>query len=191
MGAFASLQRSFQKPAPAPPSAQSAQTLHASAMKGAGQARASTRLATTLASALPSWASARKAKKPVYTPGKKCPSCWPKENKACDCFAAIGFCEPPTKLPEKSACDTLCPGCTEPTCKCPSDACWPGKALNETRDHTCECFAELGFCKEGEKPVYTPGKKCPTCWPKENKACMCFAALGFCDAPKQSTGVLV
>merc|ERR1712146_788984 len=85
-----------------------------------------------------------------------------------------------TKLPEKSACDTLCPGCTEPTCKCPADACWPGKGLNETRDHTCECFAELGFCKDGEKPVYTPGKKCPSCWPAENKACDCFAAIGFC-----------
>merc|ERR1712066_581383 len=52
---------------------------------------------------------------------------------------------------------------------------------SKTRDHTCECFAELGFCNPGEEPVYTRGKKCPSCWPKENKACMCFAAIGFCD----------
>jgi len=30
--------------------------------------------------------------KPVYKEGKECPSCWPPENHACDCFAAIGFC---------------------------------------------------------------------------------------------------
>jgi hypothetical protein len=29
----------------------------------------------------------------VYTPGEVCPSCWPPENKACDCFAAVGFCK--------------------------------------------------------------------------------------------------
>jgi hypothetical protein len=120
--------------------------------------------------------------KPVYTPGKKCPSCWPAENKACDCFAAIGFCEPPRKLPETSACQQICPHCTDPSCKC-DQGCWPGKSLNSTRDHTCECFAELGFCKDGEQPVYTPGKKCPTCWAKDNKACDCFAAIGFCEPP--------
>jgi len=123
-------------------------------------------------------------KEPVYTPGKKCPSCWPADNKACMCFAAIGFCEPPAKIPETSACSTICPHCTEPTCKC-DEGCWPGKGLNETRDHTCECFAQLGFCKAGEKPVYTPGKKCPSCWPAENKACDCFAAIGFCEPPAQ------
>merc|ERR1712118_554021 len=110
-------------------------------------------------------------KKPVYTPGKKCPSCWPPENKACMCFAAVGFSEPP--------------------CKGPAGACWPGKSLNATRDHTCECFAELGFCKEGEEPVYTPGKKCPTCWPKENTACMCFAAIGFCDKDDAASQMVV
>lgn len=126
---------------------------------------------------------------PVYTPGKKCPSCWDPKNKACDCFAAIGFCEPPAQLPTTSACSTICPGCTTPDCKCPAAACWPGKNLTATRDHTCECFAELGFCKAGEEPVYTTGKKCPTCWPKENTACMCFAALGFCD--KEQSQVVV
>lgn len=118
--------------------------------------------------------------KPVYTPGKECPSCWPAENKACMCFAAIGFCEPPPKLPTTSRCEKLCPGCDEPTCKCPSGACWPGHSLNQTSDHNCDCFAALGFCKSGQEPVYTPGQKCPSCWPAENKACMCFAALGFC-----------
>jgi len=59
---------------------------------------------------------------------------------------------------------------------------WTGAGLNATNDHTCECFAELGFCKEGEKPVYTPGKKCPSCWDPDNTACACFAAIGFCDA---------
>eukprot|EP00729_Bicosta_minor_P024645 gene24645-15431_t len=113
-------------------------------------------------------------KEPVYTPGKKCPDCWPKENTACDCFAAIGFCEPPAVLPKTSACSTICPGCTDPSCKCPAGACWPGTNLSHTPDHTCECFAELGFCKAGEKPVYTKGKKCPSCWPAENKACDCF-----------------
>merc|ERR1719305_142513 len=121
-----------------------------------------------------------RGEKPVYTPGKKCPSCWPPENKACMCFAAIGFCEPPVVLPKESQCSKICPGCDAPTCKCPKDACWPGKGLNQTNDHTCECFASLGFCKDGEKPVYTPGKKCPSCWPSDNKACMCFAAIGFC-----------
>jgi len=122
--------------------------------------------------------------KPVYTPGKECPSCWPPENKACMCFAAIGFCEPPKRLPETSRCKQLCPGCNDPKCKCPKGACWPGHSLNQTSDHNCDCFAELGFCKAGEEPVYTPGKKCPSCWPAENKACMCFAALGFCkDTP--------
>jgi len=121
---------------------------------------------------------------PVYSPGKECPSCWPAENKACMCFAAIGFCEPPPKLPETSRCAQLCPGCDEPTCKCPSSACWPGHGLNQTSDHNCDCFAQLGFCKAGEEPVYSPGKECPSCWPAENKACMCFAALGFCkDTP--------
>merc|ERR1711871_1812159 len=119
--------------------------------------------------------------KPIYTPGKKCPSCWPAENKACDCFAAIGFCEPPAKLPTTSRCKTLCPNCTSPSCKC--DGCWPGQSLTLAPDHTCECFAELGFCAAGEKPIYTPGKKCPSCWPAENKACDCFAAIGFCEPP--------
>eukprot|EP00037_Helgoeca_nana_P032798 m.415403 g.415403 ORF g.415403 m.415403 type:complete len:280 (-) comp29618_c0_seq1:151-990(-) len=117
-------------------------------------------------------------KQPVYTPGARCPSCWPADNTACDCFAAIGFCEPPIQLPTESRCAQLCPDCKSPTCKC--DACWPGKGLNATSDHTCECFAELGFCDEGKQPVYTPGAKCPSCWPKENTACDCFAAVGFC-----------
>lgn len=116
--------------------------------------------------------------KPVYTPGKECPSCWPSENKACDCFASIGFCEPPPVLPTTSRCSTLCPDCHSPSCKC--DACWPGYNLSHTPDHTCQCFAELGFCKDGEEPVYTPGKDCPSCWPSENTACDCFAAIGFC-----------
>ena len=117
---------------------------------------------------------------PVYTPGKECPSCWPAENKACDCFASIGFCEPPPQLPTESQCAKLCPGCDTVPCDCPKGACWPGKALNQTNDHTCECFALLGFCKAGEKPVYTPGEKCPTCWDPDNHACDCFASLGFC-----------
>ena len=25
--------------------------------------------------------------------GEECPSCWPAENKACDCFAVLGFCD--------------------------------------------------------------------------------------------------
>merc|ERR1711988_1147508 len=107
--------------------------------------------------------------KPVYTPGKKCPSCWPSDNHACDCFASIGFCQPPVKLPTTSRCSTLCPDCHSPSCKC--SACWPGKGLNATCDHTCECFAKLGFCKDAEKPVYTPGKECPSCWPADNHAC--------------------
>jgi len=117
---------------------------------------------------------------PVYTPGKKCPTCWPPENKACMCFAAIGFCEPPKTLPTTSACSTICPGCTSTDCECPKGACWPGKSLNATRDHTCDCFAKLGFCKPGEKPVYNGGE-CPSCWDPDNKACDCFAVLGFCD----------
>merc|ERR1711871_1941142 len=87
------------------------------------------------------------------------------------------------KLPTTSRCQKLCPDCKDPTCKC-TDSCWPGSSLQDTPDKTCNCFAELGFCKAGEEPVYTPGKKCPSCWPAENKACMCFAALGFCkDTP--------
>jgi hypothetical protein len=101
-------------------------------------------------------------------------------HKACDCFASIGFCDPPPVLPTESQCSTICPGCDTVPCKCPAKACWPGKALNQTNDHTCECFAELGFCAAGTKPVYTPGKKCPSCWPKENQACNCFASIGFC-----------
>merc|ERR1719424_358840 len=123
--------------------------------------------------------------KPKYTPGKKCPSCWPEENKACMCFAVLGFCDPPKILPVQSQCSTICPGCTDTTCKCPKGACWPGKGINATNDHTCECFAQLGFCKAGEKPKYTPGQKCPSCWPAENKACDCFAAIGFCEPPKK------
>jgi hypothetical protein len=101
------------------------------------------------------------------------PSCWPSENKACMCFAAIGFCEPPAKIPTESRCQQLCPDCKSPTCKC--SACWPGKGLNQTCDHTCECFAQLGFCEPGKEPVYTPGKICPSCWPSDNHACDCFA----------------
>ena len=44
--------------------------------------------------------------------------------------------------------------CTK--CKDPK-ACWPGVNITHTPDHTCECFAKLGFCKAGTKPVYTPG----------------------------------
>merc|ERR1712146_743495 len=98
--------------------------------------------------------------KPVYKPGEECPSCWPGDNHACDCFAHIGFCDPPIPLPTTSRCKTLCPECRSPTCKC--DACWPGKNLTHTPDHTCACFAQLGFCKPGEQPVYKPGAKCPT-----------------------------
>ena len=117
---------------------------------------------------------------PQWKDGEECPSCWPPENKACDCFAAIGFCEPPYRLPTTSRCKTLCPDCTSPQCKC--DACWPGYNLTHTPDHTCECFAKLSFCNatKGEKPVYTPGEACPSCWPPENTACDCFAAVGFC-----------
>lgn len=126
-----------------------------------------------------------KGEEPVYIPGEKCPSCWPANNTACACFAAVGFCDPPAKLPTTSRCATLCPKCTSPKCKC--DACWPGKSLNETTDHTCECFAKLGFCAAGTKPVYTPGNKCPSCWDPDNNACDCFAAIGFCDAsPKRA-----
>ena len=82
------------------------------------------------------------------------------------------------KLPTHSRCHTLCPNCTSPDCKC--DGCWPGQSLTNTPDHTCDCFAELGFCDAGTQPVYTPGKKCPSCWAKENKACDCFASIGFC-----------
>jgi hypothetical protein len=117
---------------------------------------------------------------PKYTPGHECPSCWPPENKACMCFASIGFCTPPYRLPTTSRCKTLCPKCDSPKCKC--DACWPGDNITHTPDHTCECFAKLGFCNTtaGEKPVYTAGEVCPSCWPPENKACDCFAAVGFC-----------
>lgn len=135
----------------------------------------------------------KKGTKPVYTPGKECPSCWPAENTACNCFAAIGFCEAPYRIPKKSACSTICPECKinpgqpgfDPKCKCKDPkACWPGINITHTPDHTCECFGTLGFCKAGTKPVYTPGKICPSCWPAENTACACFATLGFCDAPK-------
>ena len=127
---------------------------------------------------------------PKWDEGAECPQCWPKENTACACFAAIGFCDPPERLPTVSQCTShidgwnqspLCPGCDSIDCKC--DACWPGRNVSHTPDHTCECFAELSFCKEGTQPVYTPGAKCPSCWPKDNTACDCFAAVGFCDAP--------
>merc|ERR1712070_864139 len=65
-----------------------------------------------------------------------------------------------------------------------------GSGLNATSDHDCDCFATLGFCKDGEKPVYTPGQKCPSCWPKENKACYCFASIGFCEPPPHLLPVL-
>jgi len=126
---------------------------------------------------------------PKWEPGAECPQCWPKENTVCACFAAIGFCDPPEILPTISQCTShidgwnqspLCPGCDSIDCKC--DACWPGLDVKHTPDHTCECFAELSFCEAGKQPVYTPGAKCPSCWPKENKACDCFAALEFCEA---------
>merc|ERR1711968_70896 len=87
------------------------------------------------------------------------------------------------QLPTHSRCQVLCPNCTSPSCKC--DGCWPGFSLTDTPDHTCDCFAELDFCAAGEKPIYTPGKKCPSCWPAENKACDCFAAIGFCEPSAQ------
>lgn len=145
---------------------------------------------------------------PVYTPGKKCPSCWPTDNHACDCFASIGFCNPPAKLPETSECSTLCPGCElihpakgdpSPNAACvgkggcapppagkDGKACWPGHSLNQTVDHNCDCFVSLGFCAEGEAPVYPPpsaypGKICPSCWPRDNHACDCFAVIPFCN----------
>eukprot|EP01047_Picozoa_sp_COSAG01_P013620 COSAG01_NODE_646_length_14556_cov_9.736806_3_plen_337_part_00 len=139
-----------------------------------------------------------KGTQPVYTPGEECPSCWPPENKACNCFAAIGFCEPPKPLPTWSRCEfnstkgqfppgdppkSICPGCKDvANCTCPKGACWPGKNLAHTPDHTCDCFAKLSFCENGTQPVYAPGEECPSCWPPENKACMCFAAIGFCEA---------
>lgn len=86
------------------------------------------------------------------------------------------------KLPKKSHCAVVCPGCDSPSCKCPEGACWPGKSVDDTPYPECACFASLGFCKDDESPVYTKGKKCPSCWPSENKACDCFAVLGFCDA---------
>ena len=84
-----------------------------------------------------------------------------------------------TQLPTSSICSKLCPGCDTVPCDC-NDSCWPGNSLDTTPDKTCACFAELGFCAAGTKPVYTPGKKCPSCWPKENQACNCFASIGFC-----------
>merc|ERR1712216_597648 len=86
---------------------------------------------------------------------------------------------PGEHLPDNSICSTICPGCDEPNCKCPPDACWPGRSLDDTSDASCNCFAKLSFCAEGEEPQYT-GLECPSCWPAENKACMCFAVLGFC-----------
>jgi hypothetical protein len=104
---------------------------------------------------------------------------------------------PPKPLPTWSRCEfnstkgqlppgdppkSICPGCNAPDCTCPKGACWPGKNLTHTPDHTCDCFAKLSFCEKGTQPVYTPGEVCPSCWPPENKACMCFAAIGFCEA---------
>jgi len=86
------------------------------------------------------------------------------------------------KLPEHSYCSDVCPGCESPTCTCPQGACWPGLSVSDTPDPTCNCFAKLGFCKDGEEPVYKVGEECPSCWPGSNKACMCFAKLGFCGA---------
>ena len=123
----------------------------------------------------------KSGEKPKFTPGKKCPSCWPSENKACMCVAAIGFCEAPAKPITKGRCDTICPGCDTVPCKCPAKACWPGKNWAQTSDHECDCFAQLGFCKPGEKPVYTQGRICPSCWDTANKACNCVATVGFCD----------
>jgi hypothetical protein len=105
--------------------------------------------------------------------------------------------EPPKPLPTWSRCEfnstkgqlppggppkSICPGCNALGCTCPKGACWPGKNLTHTPDHTCDCFAKLSFCEKGTQPVYTPGEVCPSCWPPENKACMCFAAIGFCEA---------
>ena len=84
-------------------------------------------------------------------------------------------------LPITSRCSTLCPGCSTLPCDCPADACWPGGGVDSTPDPTCDCFAKLTFCAPGTQPVYTHGKKCPSCWPAENHACDCFATLGFCD----------
>jgi hypothetical protein len=89
-------------------------------------------------------------------------------------------------LPTKSQCATLCPGCDTPDCKCPVDACWPGSGDADTPDSTCKCFGMLGFCAEGEEPVYKKGEICPSCWPSENHACDCFAVLPFCDAPSEA-----
>jgi hypothetical protein len=104
---------------------------------------------------------------------------------------------PPKPLPTWSRCEfnstkgqlppgdppkSICPGCNAPDCTCPKGACWPGKNLTHTPDHTCDCFAKLSFCEKGTQPVYTPGEVCPSCWPPENKACMCFAAIDFCEA---------
>jgi glucose uptake protein GlcU len=93
------------------------------------------------------------------------------------------------KLPTVTSCAKLCPQCADlpvnpaiaSACKC--NACWPGSSLDDTSDKGCDCFAKLGFCKAGEKPIYTPGKECPSCWPPENKACNCFASVGFCKPP--------
>jgi len=133
--------------------------------------------------------------------GGACPSCWPGDNHACDCVATIGFCSPPARLPNSTECKTICPGCVlnhpagsapVPNAECvacgvaPKEHCWPGKGFNATTDHSCDCFAALGFCKPGESPVYPPagtvGKAaCPSCWPGDsNHACDCFAAIPFC-----------
>lgn len=85
-------------------------------------------------------------------------------------------------LPTRSHCEAICPDCDSPQCTCPKGACWPGRGLDDTPFTECECFAQLGFCKDGEKPEFKAGEKCPSCWPGENKACDCFAVLGFCDA---------
>jgi|EP01046_Picozoa_sp_COSAG06_P035506 hypothetical protein len=119
--------------------------------------------------------------KPKFTPGQTCPDCWPPENKACMCVAAVGFCEAPAKPITTGRCDKICPGCDTVPCKCPKDACWPGKNFAQTSDHECDCFAQLGFCKPGESPKYTQGQICPSCWDPKNKACNCVAAVGFCD----------
>ena len=70
----------------------------------------------------------------------------------------------PYRIPTTSACSTICPGCdTNPPakCSCPEGACWPGKNITHSPDHTCDCFAKLGFCKSGQEPKYTPGVVCP------------------------------
>ena len=36
---------------------------------------------------------------PLHTPGEACPSCWPRDNHACDCVASLSYCGPGTDGP--------------------------------------------------------------------------------------------